>query len=644
MPADQLVPIDLVTPGFRGLNTVQSGSLMDPAYCVQAQNCVIDTSGRISARQGITPQTYLNSSLTFTAPPAGTSATLSLTWTQPSGTYLTYFSDGEVRAATFTNGATTCTWTGALTGSPTITFTVSQGIYQLITFTAPPTGTSGTITAAWTLTTGSYQITFSDGETRSATLTNGSTTVLWTPALTGTPQVTAMVNISVQSVFEYNHGGGVYSNIAAWAGGITSNLVSPTNDLGGAVNVNNGRWYFQNFNNKVVGFQDGQKFIVYNGAGTFATVVESQGTAPAGGIGCAAFGRVWQVASDGQTIRYSGLLDETDWGSISSGTIDMHTIWSDGTDVVTAIFAYNASLVVCGLKHIIFFTDGRGSMLGIDPTQMYVFDVIVGTGVVSQWTVDYIGELDVVFLGPNGLQSLQRLTTARDNPTSTLSRFNRDILLSQLSNETYANVSGAFNPVTGFYVLGLPVSLTAWCFDMRRRFLDETNNLCSITTTWNMAITAITTTHLPQTLIARASKGTVGIYSGYSDEGSSYVMQYISPWMNLGQQVAQRLKMLKRLEFILFTAGNVTFNATWSVDFNRQTGTTSQTVSNQGASSQYGVAQYGIGQYGGGSNLYIWKYPAHIRGQYYQISISALITGVFALQQAQLAAKIGRVA
>jgi hypothetical protein len=517
LPNRQLTPLDFVSPGFRGLNTVESGTLMDPSYCTVATNAVIDTSGRLAAR-------------------------------------------------------------------------------------------------------------------------NGAQAITTTP-ISGTP--------SILEAFEYNQGANTYQQIISWNGGISNNVTAPTNNLGGSVTVTNGRWFFQNFNNKCIGFQSGQKPIVYTGTGTFATVVESAGTAPSGGIGCAAFGRVWAVGTDLQTIQYSGLLDETDWSTTdgNAGVIDMHTIWSDGTDQVTAIFAWNASLVVCGNRHIIFFTDGRGSMLGMDPTQAYVFDVLHGTGVISQWTVDFIGETDVVFLGPNGVQSLLRLTQSRNNPIEALSKYNRDSLLAYVLAETPANISGCYNNQTGFYILGLPVSGVTYCLDMRRLYMDSANAQCSITTTWTMAVTACYSNHTTGLFMARANQGTLCEYENYLDEGTSYVFTYTSPWMNLGQQVAQRLKMMKRIEVLLYTAGLEVFTVTWATDFGTSLGQASQTVPLLGSGGLYGIALYGIGTYASNvSGIYLWKYPAHIRGQYYQIGITTNVTGVFALQQAQFATKIGRIA
>lgn len=63
-----------------------------------------------------------------------------------------------------------------------------------ITFTGAPTGSGATLNAAWTLPSGLYLISFSDGEFRSASFTETSTSVTWDPALTGTPTASASVN------------------------------------------------------------------------------------------------------------------------------------------------------------------------------------------------------------------------------------------------------------------------------------------------------------------------------------------------------------------------------------------------------------------------------------------------------------------
>ncbi len=65
-----------------------------------------------------------NIPLLFTAAPTGASATLASNWPSTTGSYTVVFSDFESRVVTLTNAATTATWTGSLTGTPTATATV----------------------------------------------------------------------------------------------------------------------------------------------------------------------------------------------------------------------------------------------------------------------------------------------------------------------------------------------------------------------------------------------------------------------------------------------------------------------------------------------------------------------------------------
>lgn len=50
--AQPLQSINLVAPGFKGINTEDSPIAQDPAFAEKAENTVIDKSGRIAARQG----------------------------------------------------------------------------------------------------------------------------------------------------------------------------------------------------------------------------------------------------------------------------------------------------------------------------------------------------------------------------------------------------------------------------------------------------------------------------------------------------------------------------------------------------------------------------------------------------------------
>jgi hypothetical protein len=128
--------------------------------------------------------------LTFTGAPnsGATSATLTGNWTGTTGAYLVWFVEtaggaNELRSVTLTNGQTTANWAaggGALAANCNAT-----------TSAAPTTAISGALSAAWAFPSGTWNITFSDGEQRNVALVNGQTTATWTGNITSVTGVAA---------------------------------------------------------------------------------------------------------------------------------------------------------------------------------------------------------------------------------------------------------------------------------------------------------------------------------------------------------------------------------------------------------------------------------------------------------------------
>lgn len=55
----QLTPVSVAAPGFKGLNTQASIVDLDPAWALEALNCIIDRGGRIASRKGWLPVTLV---------------------------------------------------------------------------------------------------------------------------------------------------------------------------------------------------------------------------------------------------------------------------------------------------------------------------------------------------------------------------------------------------------------------------------------------------------------------------------------------------------------------------------------------------------------------------------------------------------
>lgn len=518
VPSRQLQPIDLVAPGFRGLNLTQSAAILSPAFATEALNAILDAEGKLQARQGF----------------------------------------------------------AALTTTP----------------------------------------------------------------IAGTP--------IIRTLFEYVNSAGVVQVIVGWNGGLSNNTLNPGgNDISGVVTDANGTWQFVNFNGKVIGFQPGLKPIVWTGIGNFATVVETDGIAPDGGVGLAAFGRIWSVDGDLQTIQYSGLLDETKWATGGAGSLDMRTVWTHGTDIVMALVAFNGQLLVFGRRHIVFFGDSLGSKLGIDPVNLFVTDVIAGVGTISKFSIQPVGETDILFASSEGAQSLARLVIQKSNPVANLSKYVRDELIAHLAAETAETLRSTYNPLLGVYTISLPSVGTTWVFDEKRRWTDQEGDEVAVVTRWNKAPTALFS-RLNHNLIASIGFGKVHLYSGSSDDGASYRFIYKSPWLDLGEEVANRLKILKRLGAVVVVSAATVLIFKWSIDFNdiEQSLVVNLAGAGGGSLSEWGTGEFAIAEFsGGGTKLHIIKIPArNATGQYYRLGFEADVTGDLSMQQAEMFVKIGRLA
>lgn len=465
---------------------------------------------------------------------------------------------------------------------------------------------------------------------------------------TGTPTT----ELLIESIHEYLKGDGTVETIFSTDDNIYNNPTTP-NSIKGGLTITDGRWYFQNFNDKCIGFQDGSKPIVYSTSGSFATVVESSGTAPTStdGIALCAYGRVWALDSDGQTIKYSGLLDETDWGGAGAGSIDMSNVWTQGMDEVKAIAAFNGSFLVFGKNHIVIWEDELGSQLGISPTDLAVVDVIEGTGCISHWTVAPIGETDIVFMSRNGLQSLGRVIQEKSNPLRTVSKYVRDQLLTDVDKEdTPLDLRSTYTPEEGLYLLSIPAVNIVYAFDVRNKVQDQEGDVIFPCYQWEFkdsggaffAPSALESTQAGGLLLGSGT-GEIYTYGAASDNGTTIRFEYSSPWLDLGEELGNRLKILKRIGAILFVRNNTGIEFKWGTDFQEGSGSVSKEIYDPSA-SEWSIAEWGLGEWSGGLFLQIIKVPARDVGQYYQVKIETNTTGQFAIQQVELFTKVGRIA
>ena len=425
----------------------------------------------------------------------------------------------------------------------------------------------------------------------------------------------------------------------------------------GALTITAPNWQMVNFMDNTYGWQQAHTPWKYTGAGNAAVLVAASGTLPTGNCVCAAFGRLWALDADGFTIKYCGLLDDANWGNAGSGSINMRGIWTKGTDTVQGIYAVGAALVVFGLRHIIVFRDGApgtNANLGMNPTTMIVSDTIEGTGLMGRDSAQATGEGDLYFLSPTGIQSFARIIVNKNNPIQALDPQIREYVHGYATNETVSSIRSFYSPNDRFYVLILPSTGRDFCYDTRT--MNDDGSLRA--TEWTHIAPLCGLTRTNRDVLLGFSTGSVGQYTGYQDNLTSYNWLYNSPNSAIGPDYENKIKMLKRIKAITFSGGSNTVALSWGLDFLGLNGTVSIPLPG-GSVSEYGTAEYGTNgkynvndpaavagvnyaEYGQNLAIQIIQGSTTGSGRWIQMGCSITINGfAFALQELDVFCKIG---
>ena len=451
----------------------------------------------------------------------------------------------------------------------------------------------------------------------------------------------------IQRVFEYRAGPSTAYTISSHDdGGGTVTIYEGTSDRTGTLTPSDGNIKFVNFNDSCVAFGIGTGGIpaIKTGTGNFADITVSTGTAPTGGVGTSAFGRLWGVDADGKTLRYSALLDHTEWAvADGGGSIDFSRVWPSGQDTIVAIEEFGGDLVVFGKKDTCVLSDGAASSLGIDPTTLYVADTLPGVGAVSQFAICRAAG-DLWVLTQSGIVSLQREIVQKSTPINNLSRNVQSQTVSLLHAESdWDDITLAYNPLESFVLAIFPASDLHLCFDTRNP-LEDGSYRCS---TWSGDLQ---TAHymIEADKMYGALTGTVGDvvqYQTNADVGTSYAIDYESGWIDMGQEMNNYIKMVKRMTSFMYITQNIVATHKVAYDF----GLSQQTMqrSAEGSeSAEWGVAQWNVDEWSGASTtLKTLDAPIGGSGQYVQVGIRLdTAQGSFSLQQINLFAKVGRLA
>lgn len=417
-------------------------------------------------------------------------------------------------------------------------------------------------------------------------------------------------------------------------------------DVTGTAAFTDGNWHLVNFNDYVLGFQQGEKALIYNGtAGSQVADVD----APTGKCGTSAFGRIWQSSADNTVLHFSGLLDHTAWGA--SDLFDLSSVWP-GNDTIAGVTAFNNLLVVFGVNNILVFADNTGSELGIDPTQMVVVDVIPGIGLYSQHSIQHVNG-DIWFVD-NSLELRSFSRVMLDQKSGNIAKLSTNVsdrLRDSIASGSFpaARLRSGFSPQDRFYLLSLPTESApgvsdevgkCFVFDTRAILEDGSARCVGI---WNQMVPTVIIVRNNGTVYSAlsAEEGELGKYIGNRDDGATYRLVYESGWIDITQQ--NYILILKRLNGLFFFNVDTSVFMKWAFDFSTNFYTRELSFSVGAGTGMYGVSEWGIGEFGGGVDLLDKKVPGAGTGTYIKVGAEAVINGgTFAIQQIDLIAKVGR--
>jgi hypothetical protein len=396
-------------------------------------------------------------------------------------------------------------------------------------------------------------------------------------------------------------------------------------------------WKVVTFNGLTYFFQRDHAPIVYDhttGAYSLMTAYTGYtGTVPQANEVLAAYGRLWvaDTTTNKTLVSWSDTLIGYKWSAGSSGSVDIESVFTNGTDSVVALAAFNGRLIIFCKRSIVVYSGASSN-----PTSnLALEEVIDGVGCISRDSIQDVGT-DILFLSDTGVRSLGRVIQEKSAPIFDVSRNVRDDLISDvIANEGTDNIRSVYYEKDGFYLLSLPTRGLSYCFDTKQRLQDYS---CK-TTLWTLAPKSLCSTNDKKLYIGRT--GYIGEYTGTSDNSETFKFAYYTAHID-GSSPAI-LKILKKLVLLVIGGQGTRITFRWGTDYGTNY-STNQTTLASFTRSEYNIAQYNINEFNSGLLINSVKKPISGSGRVFQIGIEADIgSDIFSIQQLDAFVKTGRV-
>jgi hypothetical protein len=469
---------------------------------------------------------------------------------------------------------------------------------------------------------------------------------------------TALSGNPIKSIFEYVNSSGSIDYLSAgnnkvFRGGIAGGLT----DITPATTVTNDHWQMVSLANHALLVQKSHEPLFFtretgspvcttvvghgasHGSGSFASPVFGTGTANGPNCALAAYGRFWVAGSTNYPTTLFWSTDILDphfpsfdtGGSSTAGSLNIASKLPNNTDEIVGIAAHNGLLIIFCKQNIVLLSGAE-----TPATTMTISDVIPGVGCVARDSIQKTGD-DVFFLSSAGLRSLGRTVQEKSLPMRDISKNIRDDVLDSLSGVDVNIIKSAYSEKNAFYLLSFPSTNTpiVYCFDLRQSLQDGSARA----TVWNNYTAYAFSSNRDGSLFIGKPNG-IGIYTGYSDNGSSYLFTYYSTFTDLGKPTVN--KIMKKMNTVIIGGGGQRFVVKLGFDYKDPQDSYVVAI-NVGTPAEYNIAEYNIAEYTSG--LFVENANVSVGGQAKTIQVgfeATILDAPFDIQKIEIFTKLGR--
>jgi hypothetical protein len=336
-----------------------------------------------------------------------------------------------------------------------------------------------------------------------------------------------------------------------------------------------------------------------------------------------AYGRIWcgGISGDTQTVYFSDLLAGTDFLNGSAGYLNLQEVIPNGDPIVAAA-AHNGYIIFFGKKHTAIYANP------LDTAGLLLVEVLNNVGCIARDSVQSLGT-DVLFLSDAGVRSLSRVIQEKSLPMRDISKNVRDELMSAVASETdLTKIKSIYYERDAIYLLTLPTSKFVYCFDTRVALQDNSMRV----TVWDsIEPKAFCVTQDRNLFIGKP--GYIAKYFGYSDNTSSYRLQYYTNYFDFDASTA--LKVLKKIGWVLIGGTNQSVAVKWGFDYSEGYQATTYLLdpanvyeyNNSTTDAIPGSSEYNIAEYSSGIVLDRFNVNAGGQGTVMQLGLEADING-----------------